>query len=86
MDQVSIIAALLTLWLGTLTYVWTRHVQDDKEKVGGIYKDLAKQDDRINRAIGRIDVVLSEMRMYQTDFNLKTATTLAEIKQALQQR
>lgn len=82
-DSTALAYLVFTLWLATLTYIWTRHVREDERKQADLLEVIANQDKRIERAINRIDRGLADMHQYQTDFNLKTATDLAQIKEAL---
>lgn len=82
-DATAITYLVFTLWLASLTYIWSRHVREDEKKQNDLLEVIASQDKRIERAINRIDRGLADMHQYQTEFNLTTATTLAQIKEAL---
>jgi len=76
---------VVTLWLGTLTWVWSRHLREDEKKALELREKLMHQDERLERVIGRMDAALSAMQQYQTNFNLEIARDIAEIKQAIRQ-
>jgi len=73
LNMETILMLITTLWVGTLTYIWFRHVQLDDERYQRVE---ARMDDTAKR----IEVAMKEISHYQTEFNLKVATDIADIK------
>lgn len=80
----NIILLLLALWLGTLSFVWMRHLGEDEKSKAALERRVEDQEDRLERALERVTKAIESMRDYQTAFNLETKANLSAIKSALE--
>lgn len=82
--SIKVIGSLIVLWLGTLSFIWAKHLSDDKEKHLETIRRLQEQDGRIERALTRLNEAVKSIESYQTAFNLNVHGELASIKALLQ--
>ena len=81
---VTIVLFLLALWLATLSWIWLKHVSDDKERHSQTADHVRETDARLGRTLGRLTEAVEGMQKYQTDFNLKVHGELTAIKALLE--
>ena len=66
-EMANYIIGALTLWLGTLSFIWRRHLDEDKNHQDDLEKRIDERHAQVDRALSRlIDAVEKPMSTRQS--------------------